>query len=238
MLEFAGACNGLDEYSYLLTPGHPKPTSRAILRKAAFPTTLSKWLAIGYVHPSLRRQDCGSAGQRCRTSHRCGMRAMILDGAATAAVCSAAVDVARSLHCQRRLVTLVDRCGSNRIYKAKGTLHLRSLIVLIDGETASRAESGGGGTARPTAAARWSGNVRSAKALSRKLFVCGRHGHHLDGGSFLVRRGQAVEASASSLISWFSGMARCRQEADAQLKPPSSSLEPCPPWTVRGRVDA
>jgi Peptidase family S41 len=149
ILEFAaGACNGLDEYSFLMTPGTeangertPESLSESSVSEPRF---LEMGSRIGYLR--IGRFDAKTVAQLDDGVARlsaAGLRVLILDLRGNGGgLLSAAVDVADRFIASGVLVTTRGQVREyNRIYKAKGNANVSvPLIVLIDGETASSAE--------------------------------------------------------------------------------------------------
>jgi hypothetical protein len=218
----AGACNSLDEYTFLLTPGNAEADISAE-SSVSEPRFLEMGSRIGYVR--IHRFDAKTAAQLDSGVARlsaAGMRAMILDLRGNGGgLLSAAVDVADRFIASGVLVTTRGQVREyNRIYKAKGNANISvPLIVLIDGETASSAEL--------VAAALHDyqrGTVVGQRSFGKgtiqeTIRLRGGMGITLTVAHFLSARGQAVEAAGVEPdILVFRNGADVDMETDAQLR--------------------
>jgi hypothetical protein len=149
VLEFAaGACNGLDEYTFFRTPEIETEAEQAAGSPSESSVSEARFLEmgsrIGYLR--VRRFDAKTVTQLDEGVARlsaAGLRVLILDLRGNGGgLLSAAVDVADRFITSGVLVTTRGQVREyNRIYKAKGNAGIAvPLIVLIDGETASSAE--------------------------------------------------------------------------------------------------
>jgi hypothetical protein len=222
----AGACNSLDEYTFLLTPGNPEADLSGESSgdgSVSEPRFLEMGSRIGYVR--IHRFDTKTVAQLDSGVARlsaAGMRAMILDLRGNGGgLLSAAVDVADRFIASGVLVTTRGQVREyNRIYKAKGNANiLVPLIVLIDGETASSAEL--------VAAAlhdQQRGTVVGQRSFGKgtiqeTIRLRGGLGITLTVAHFLSGRGQAVEAAGVEPdILVFRNGADVDMETDAQLR--------------------
>jgi carboxyl-terminal processing protease len=148
VLEFAaGACNSLDEYTFLVTPGNADADfsgDNSADGGVSEPRFLEMGSRIGYLR--IHRFDAKTVAQLDSGVARLsgsGMRVLILDLRGNGGgLLSAALDVADRFIASGVLVTTRGQVREyNRIYKAKGNANIAvPLVVLIDGETASSAE--------------------------------------------------------------------------------------------------
>lgn len=203
VLEFAaGACNGLDEHTLLLTPGEvdgERSTESSPDGSVSEPRFLEMGSRIGYLR--LHRFDAKTVAQLDSGVARlsaAGMRVLILDLRGNGGgLISAAIDVADRFIASGVLVTTRGQVREfNRIYKAKGNANIAvPLVVLIDGETASSAEL--------VAAAlhdQQRGTVVGQRSFGKGTIqetvrLRGGIGITLTVAHFLSPRGQAVEAA-------------------------------------------
>ena len=149
ILEFAaGACGGLDEYTFFRTPEAETDSERnsegVAESSISEPQLLDMVARIGYLR--INRFDAKTVTQLDQGVARLsavGMRVLILDLRGNGGgLLSAAIDVADRFITSGVLVTTHGQVREyNRIYKAKGNANVAvPLIVLIDGDTASSAE--------------------------------------------------------------------------------------------------